>query len=167
MKLKDIKKYVENQLDVDLNDKSRTRRNVYSKTVYYELASIYARDREGNKLSKSKIGKFIEKNHATVLHHRAVTFPIILEHEPEFKRVYDNFRKIRHTDLDDDIRQKYDVLLSDYIHLASKYNILKKKQSESRTNLHNIVANVNEDKIEMFIERIKPIIKMVNNAKFN
>lgn len=166
MKLEHIRKYVESQLKVDLTSKCRQRKYVYARAIYYELAALYAIDKLGRKISMNAIGKSLGRHHATVLHHRSVTFPMLMECEEKYKYAFESFKKVKHYDTEQSINQKYDVLFSDYLVIKSNYDNLKNSKSNLPKSLNDIISTINDDKIDIFIERVKPMIHMLNNAKF-
>jgi len=61
MKLEKIKEIVENNTKIKLRKKTRKREVVYSRAIYYKLATQHTRE------SLSSIGASVKKNHATVI----------------------------------------------------------------------------------------------------
>ena len=76
---------VSDETGIDLYEKTRQRENVYARSVAFKLA------RDLTLLPLQKIGKALNKNHATVLH-ALKNFEIIAMYEPKFYSVYLNIR---------------------------------------------------------------------------
>ena len=80
-----IIKDVQDETGIDLLENTRQRENVYARNVVFKLA------RELTLLSLSKIGKALNKDHATVIH-GIKQFEVIRMYEPQFYAVYLNIK---------------------------------------------------------------------------
>ena len=130
---------------------------------------MYAKNDKNKRFSLGKIGQSIGYDHATVIHHRKNTIPYLFNNEVKYKNVFDAFKPIQERSVletDFTLEERYDLLFKQYIRLN---NILhdSSKSKKEETELEKLMNTINEDKVDLFIERAKPMIKMINNAKFN
>lgn len=169
MRLIEIREYVESKLKVNLESESRERKFIYARAIYYELCNLYAKNDKNKRISLKQIGKSIGYDHATVIHHRRNTIPYLFNNEEKYKNIFDAFSPInKRSKLESDftLEERYDLLFKRYIRLNEMFHDaskVKRKESE----LEKLIGSINEDKIDLFIERAKPMIKMINKAKFN
>lgn len=167
MTLEHVKKYVNTNLDIDIESKKRTTKHVNARAIYYMLVSKYVKDEVGRPISLNQMAKYIGYDHTTAVHSRNKRFDKIILKYPDCKRVFDNFKNIQRNSPLDDVRDKYRVLLNDYLDLHAECEKLKKNKITCSNELAELIDTINEDKIDMFITRAKPMIKMLNKAKFN
>ena len=87
MRLEKILEIVEKETNFDLNVKKRKRELVYSRAVYFKLA------REHTKESLHRIGRLVNKDHATALHGIKVFEEQILEYS-DAEPYYEIYKKL-------------------------------------------------------------------------
>lgn len=115
MGLDDIKHLVERETGVDLSLRSRIRHLVYARFLFFKLA------RDHTSHTFKDIGRFINKDHASVLHGIKQFDNVIREYEDELYEIYIKIdticktkRKLRDRDVSPEYyyKEKYkDVLL--------------------------------------------------------
>ena len=133
MRLEKIKEAVEIQIDEQLNNKTRKREMVYARAVYFKLCKQHTR------ASLSRIGKSVEKDHATVLHGIKIYNDLIEKYEDlsEYREMYNMLDKIikrnqlrkylKTTDLSVYYRNKYKKTLLDLREVRNENRLLKKQ----------------------------------------
>lgn len=87
MELKQIREIVEKHTKIDIGDKSRIQKFVYTRAMYFTLC------REYTLFGLAEIGNSIGKNHATVLHGIKLFNDWISEHEDVYINQYENIEK--------------------------------------------------------------------------
>ena len=88
VKLEDIKKYVEICTGIDdISKKDRSKGYTYARALYYKLAS------ENTYQSLVKIGKYLGKNHASVLHGMNKIYEEATIYQDDILIYYNNFKK--------------------------------------------------------------------------
>ena len=129
MELKQIRKIVENHTKIDIGDKSRIQKFVYTRAMYFYLC------REYTLFSLKEIGESIGKNHATVIHGIKLFNDWISEHEYAYIRKYEKIEhdiqvkfKVRGGKLKTRgfYKRKYATILNDHRTLIHKHQNLKK-----------------------------------------
>lgn len=107
---------VQNYFDLDITSKHRTQDYVYARFVYCKLA------RELTSLSLQKIGKSINRNHATVIH-AVKEIECVFQYDQRVLKSYqyilDRFNKKRSDE------QKYYQAMQLAIHYRKKYFDIK------------------------------------------
>ena len=83
MKLEEIKNLIEKEFSLELSTRKRTLEFVEARCIFYKICKdIYPQD-----FSFSKIGKFIHRNHATVIH-GLKTFESLYMNSNDFRGLY-------------------------------------------------------------------------------
>ena len=110
-----IKKYVDDCAGYDISTKSRTTVQVSYRTLYFKIAT------DTTNFSLSKIGKMVNRDHATVLHAKSNLFDELMRNK-RLSRLYDIFKvNVLKNEVDDqyekeqqyeDLKQKYNELLA-------------------------------------------------------
>lgn len=110
-----IKKYVDDCAGYDISTKSRTTEQVSYRTLYFKIAI------DTTNFSLSKIGKMVNRDHATVLHAKSNLFDELMRNK-RLSRLYDIFKvNVLKNEVDDhykkeqqyeDLKQKYNELLA-------------------------------------------------------
>ena len=80
-----IKKYVDDCAGYDISTKSRTTEQVSYRTLYFKIAT------DTTNFSLSKIGKMVNRDHATVLHAKSNLFDELMRNK-RLSRLYDIFK---------------------------------------------------------------------------
>lgn len=159
-----IKKYVENEFNIkDISKKTRKKEYISARAIYYKLS------KEETSASLSKIGSFIDKNHATVLHGLNSIFPSLEIYDRKAYNVYVKYKEIDENDkiiLDvikfDDLKIKYALLKRDNYNLERRYNRLCKiKENNKLFEITDKFNELTEDKQEIFKTRVNAILKMI------
>lgn len=110
-----IKKYVDDCAGYDISTKSRTTEQVSYRTLYFKIAI------DTTNFSLSKIGKMVNRDHATVLHAKSNLFDELMRNK-RLSRLYDIFKvNVLKNEVDDqyekeqqynELKQKYNELLA-------------------------------------------------------
>ncbi|QDP56648.1 MAG: putative bacterial DnaA helix-turn-helix protein [Prokaryotic dsDNA virus sp.] len=129
MELKQIREIVESHTKIDIGDKSRIQKFVYTRAMYFALC------REYTLFGLAEIGKSIGKNHATVLHGVKLFNDWISEHEDFYIKQYEKIEheiqvkfKVRGGKLKTRgyYKRKYAKILNEHRTLIHKHQNLKK-----------------------------------------
>lgn len=86
-KLETLQKVIESRLDIKLNKNTRKKEYIFARALFYALAY------DGRRFTYSSIGKYMGKDHATVLHSIKNVFPQIMFNN-RYKRIYDELSLI-------------------------------------------------------------------------
>jgi len=73
---------IENETGFDIKKRDRKREVTYARALYCKLAREIIED--GERYSYSKIGRFIKRDHASVMHNSNVIFPFAMK-EDDYK----------------------------------------------------------------------------------
>jgi len=154
--LENIKLYINEQFNVQIENKCRKRKTVYARAIYANLALKYLK-----KESLSSIANYVNTDHASIIHYRDYLIDVIKIYNPKMYYVYNNFQNINVINYNqNDLKEKYNELHDLYIDCQLK--LLDKKKIEN-TEFSKILDSVPKDKLELFYFRIKPIAKMLNS----
>lgn len=93
-KLETLQKVIESRLEVQLNKNTRKKEYIFARALFYALAY------DGKRFTYSTIGKYMGKDHATVLHSIKNVFPQIM-FDSNYKRLYDELSLIVGNDVDE------------------------------------------------------------------
>ena len=153
MTTKEIKVLVETELDIDKSNKSRKRKLVYARAIYFKIC------RDRTYLSLQEIGDTLNLNHATVLHAVKNVFPSFKLYNPEYLALY---KKIINTDEYIPVESRYEILKQDYSLLQTKYDKLKDVRIESKyKSLVEIIKEIPEEQLIIANVRIDAMVKML------
>jgi hypothetical protein len=169
IELTTIKKYVEQNLNCQLNVKKRTRESAYARSLYYRLARDYTIS------PLSEIGKLVNRDHATVLHglklyEEAAAYSNIIDKAYNvFSRgikLYNNEGiKKRVDDIDNliDENKKLKQKVFDLnIKLGTKQDEPKFDTKTIKGQIHNLIETVEDtEKLEVLYMRLTAITKML------
>lgn len=86
-KLETLQKVIESRLDIKLKKNTRKKEYIFARALFYALAY------DGKRFTYTTIGKYMGKDHATVLHSIKNVFPQIM-YNNKYKRVYDELSLI-------------------------------------------------------------------------
>lgn len=129
MELKQIREIVENHTRINIGDKSRIQKFVYTRAMYFKLC------REYTLFGLGEIGKSVGRNHATVIHGIKLFDDWISEHEEIYINQYERIEKeiankfkVRGGKLKTrgHYKRKYANILKDHRILIHKHQNLKK-----------------------------------------
>ena len=133
MGLDDIKHLVERETGIDLSLRSRRRHLVYARFLFFKLA------RNHTSHTFKDIGRFINKDHASVLHGVKQFDNIIREYEDELYKIYIKIdticktkRKLRDRDISPEYyyKKKYTDVLLELLEVRRAYKSETGKQYE-------------------------------------
>ena len=131
MGLDDIKYLVERETGLDLSLKSRKRHLVDARCVFFRLARDHTRH------SLQDIGRFVSKDHATVLHGIRQFDNVIREYEDELFKIYVKIdalcktkRKLRDRDISPEFyyKKRYTDVLLELLEVRRAYKSETGKQ---------------------------------------
>jgi hypothetical protein len=167
IQLETIKDYIEANANVVLKNKTRSRDMAYARAIYYKLAKRHTVQ------PLSKIGKLVNRDHATVLHGLKLFDEAITYSEP-LKLIYDSFSKnVEDKNLEDSEVDLLNIkkLVDQNKRLRKKLfkqnleiDILKKQKIEPKNETEkfiDLINSVDESKIDLLYTRVEAIIKML------
>lgn len=148
--LDDIKDYIENSLSIKLKWKTRQRKYVYARALYFKLAKEYT------KHSLHSIGKSMNVNHATVLHAINNVFPVILQYDETLRDIYEDYKfenKYKNTN----VKDNYLRLMKENVELRTelKDNLLDKATGKRFINL---VTRIPENKRDYIYDKLEIMV---------
>ena len=125
----ELKRIIKNEINIDLENKEvltcRDRDFVEARGIYYKLLRKYTN------MTYLKIGKTVNKNHATVLH-AAEAFPYWLKQDEGLLNTYTKIKEkftnyLGYEKLDKKLEYNLEMLLDNYLMLKKQYEELKRK----------------------------------------
>ena len=173
--LDDIKIYLDTELGIDILTKSNKRKYVYGRALLSKLAIEFIKRENGKPITLYHIADFLKSgSHASVLRYIKVNFKDIETFEPEYLKIYNDFKEITFFEeltSDLDFNSRYNVLLKKYVELNTKLNDMAniKRESFEDKYLNEVVSmakKISNGNRELFLMRIKPIAKMVNSTVY-
>ena len=120
--LADIKHFVENELKINISRNTRKREYVYARAIFFKLCKEFSHQ------TLSKIGEFVGRDHASVIHGLYV-FDVIALHKDSILNSYTKIRNEIFEETEDDLRKynrenyykiKYEQLLEEHQELQKK-----------------------------------------------
>ena len=121
-----IQKLLIKLFENDFTIKSRKRKNVYQRAVYYKLCEDFTT------CCLTDIGESVGRDHATVIHSRKIFNNLKLWKEDEYLEIYANAKRILKNRMGNNRRylrktykQKYNELLFRHINLKQNYFQIK------------------------------------------
>ena len=108
MTTQQIKQLIETELNIEINAKSRKRKNVYARAIYFKIC------RDRTHLSLKELGDTLKLNHATELHGLNNVFPTFEIYNHDYMEVYS---KIKNSEEYIPVEEKYKKLK------ANKYKL--------------------------------------------
>jgi len=133
MKIEEILRLVELEIEEELNTRSRKRELVYARAIYFKLA------RDITKRSYDSIGKLVGRDHASVLYGVKLFDTVIANYEMEYLKVYKELRfkigkivgyKYKYLDPHSYYKEKYTTLLIEHRKLLkNSYDIRQNRIS--------------------------------------
>ena len=146
-----IRKEVEQATMQDLSVKRRQRELVYARAIYFKLC------KEKSTLTLQQIADTLGVNHATVLHAIKNVFPVMIQHEPLYKEIYETIR-----DQEDlaYLKENYNALRKRYDNLL---RIKTEQMSDNHLELINIVKEVTDRHIEVAKVRVRAMVDIIKN----
>jgi len=129
MKLSQIKSFVENYTELDLDYKTRQRCFVYARAVYFYLAKKHTRN------SLKTLADSLQVHHTSVIHSLNNVMPVIFKHDKhlttlcknfsqEYKHFVNNTKKGKQHLLDENINLKLEIV---------KYKTMIKDMNEKQS----------------------------------
>lgn len=179
MKLLDIKQFVDDEFAIDIARNTRKREYVEARSLYYKLA------KENTRLSLERIGGFIRRDHATVLHGlNNVWYQAIVGNE-EILESYDKFKSVlsRHKLLEESVRDYNGDLTAELVETKKELHQLKKiglhefesikKELEDiksgKDKFALLISEVSDDdrKLNDLYFRMSAAVRMIKSAQYN
>lgn len=128
MEMIQIRKLLIKLFENDFTVRSRERKNVYQRAIYFKLCEDFTR------CSLTDIGQSVGLDHATVIHSRKIFNNLKLWREDEYLDVYREAKRLLINRIDRNKRyiyrtykQKYKDLLFRHINLRQNYHQIKKE----------------------------------------
>lgn len=159
---KDIIRFINNELNIDIRKKKKTNEYVFARTVYYKLS------KELTRTSLNEIGRQVNKDHCSVLHNLK-NFEHIVK-IPKFKKLYETFKeypvqedRVQYTQVINlneqlrleliDLKQKHRKLLE---------SIEEKKKLEANK-MEQLLTGLNEEQLDLVYVRLEAMVKMTKS----
>ena len=159
---KDIIRFINNELNIDITKKKKTNEYVFARTVYYKLC------RELTNAPLEEIGRQVNKDHCSVLHNLK-NFDHIIK-IPKFNKLYQTFKeypiqkdRLEYTqviNLNDqlrleliDLKQKHRKLLED----------TEQKKKLEANKMEELLTGLDEQQLESVHIRLDAMIKMIKS----
>ena len=159
---KDIIRFINNELNIDIRKKKKTNEYVFARTVYYKLS------KELTRTSLNEIGRQVNKDHCSVLHNLK-NFEHIVK-IPKFKKLYETFKeypvqedRVQYTQVINlneqlrleliDLKQKHRKLLE---------SIEEKKKLEANK-MEQLLTGLNEEQVDLVYVRLEAMVKMTKS----
>ncbi len=129
--LADIKHFVENELKINISRNTRKREYVYARAIFFKLCKEFSHQ------TLSKIGEFVGRDHASVIHGLYV-FDVIALHKDSILNSYTKIRNEIFEETEDDLRKynrenyykiKYEQLLEEHQELQKRYDLTYETQN--------------------------------------
>jgi hypothetical protein len=129
--LADIKHFVEAELKINISRNTRKREYVYARAIFFKLCKEFSHQ------TLSKIGEFVGRDHASVIHGLYV-FDIIALHKDSILNSYTKIRNEIFEETEDDLRKynrenyykiKYEQLLEEHQELQKRYDLTYETQN--------------------------------------
>lgn len=118
-KLEIVQRIIESRLGLKLNEKTRKRKYINARVLFYALAY------DATRYPYQKVGRYMGKHHATVLHAMNNTLPHVLK-EDIYKNLYDELKIFLEDDIDEEDLLLYQRGISNlYSELAKKEKMIK------------------------------------------
>lgn len=171
MELNFIKNYVESALERDITLNTRKREYVYARSLYMLLA------RENTKKSLEEIGKFINKDHATVLHALKNTVDEAEENDKHWKAAYKAFNAATTIDVEveepqdktygvvidkmEDLRGMNEKLMRVNIDLVNEFNKLQNHSNTGNEAFNQIINKLNPEGQEVLLLKMEAAVNMM------
>jgi hypothetical protein len=153
--LKDIKVLVEQELDIDIKDRSRAKHQAFSRAVYCKIA----RD---HRYSYADIGMSIGRDHATVLNSVKNTFGRAMDYDL-YQQTYSTIRlqlnrNIPIGKLGDGTNIKVRNLIIENERLKTRVRNLVKNPDR----FYTLTKHLDSDQLEDVFSRVRLMIRMMN-----
>jgi hypothetical protein len=148
-----IKQLVEEELGYNIDVKSRKRKIVYGRAIYFKIC------KDRTNLSLYEIGQTLNLNHATVIHSLKNVFTSFKLYNPEYLTIY---KRIIDRDEYIPLETRYDLLKQEYTELEDKYEQLKEVEvSNNYKSLVDIIKEIPEQQLDVANFRIDAMVKML------
>ena len=164
-KLEVLKKIVEERSGCSLTENTRKREFTYARAVYFKLAREI---KDGDfKLSYSKIGKTLNKDHATVMHNINVIFPFAMKDE-KYRKIYQELNYC----IDDDFSEEQIKIHSDGIKRLYEEIYKRDDKISELMYMNNTLKKFNEfsqglttKELEQLYEKMSLTVKVIKNQR--
>jgi len=151
--LDEIKKYIESSLKIKLKYKTRQRKYVYARALYFKLAKEYT------KYNLTEIGGSMNVNHATVVHAIKNVFPMVLQYDETLRNIYEDYKfenKYKNTN----IKDNYLRLMKENVGLRTE---LKENSLDNATGKRfiDLVTRIPENKRDYIYDKLEIMVSAV------
>jgi chromosomal replication initiation ATPase DnaA len=161
MTLEELADKVGEVFGLDIRSKSRRQENIVARCIYYKLA--YDDLVLG---SLDSVGLEVGKEHATVIHSLKNIFPTINTYFPSDYKKYVNLKESLLANYGDKM-DSVNHIISSYETLLESYRVALFDDTETvaeegiDSELMQLVFSVEDDKKELLLERLKPIVRIL------
>lgn len=156
----EIIKKVSDALGVDIKKRTRKRIYVYGRCIYYKLARQNFRG-----MSLEYIGRFVDVDHATVIHSINNVFPIIERFEPNMLKIYMeiNMQIEFETGQVNTIPATHEAAKREIANLRFRLKVAEEKYVASNKVkvFEELIERIPDEKVELVKVRLDAMIKML------
>ena len=154
---KDIIKFINTELNIDITKKKKTNEYVFARTLYYKLAKEYTN------LPITAIGAAVNKDHCSVIHNLK-NFDEVIKRK-ELKKIYDTFKlypikseRLQYTD----VIKLNEELRNELLDTKQKYTqLLKENQVEDTSTIDYLLKGLTQEQIDLVYVRLEAMVKMI------
>jgi len=164
-KLETLQKVIESRLDLNLNKNTRKKEYIFARALFYALAY------DGKRFTYSVIGRYMGKDHATVLHSIKNVFPQVM-FDNKYKSIYDELSLLVEDGIDEktlithqdgiynlyqEIRRKEDIIQDLSIKLMSA--------EESNRKINDILKDLTLEEKKTLLDKMTLTSKVIRNHR--
>jgi len=154
---KDIIKFINTELNIDITKKKKTNEYVFARTLYYKLAKEYTN------LPITAIAAAVNKDHCSVIHNLK-NFDEVIKRK-ELRKIYDTFKlypikseRLQYTEL----IKLNEQLRNELLDTKQKYTqLLKENQLEDTSTIDYLLKGLTQEQIDLVYVRLEAMVKMI------
>jgi len=173
-RLKIVRRIIEKQTGFDIKKQCRERDVTYARAVFCRVARS-VKTESGLPLSYSKIGSYVGRDHATVMHNCRVIFKHAYKEEP-YRNLYNNVMSAldqlkdteseeavySHIESIEDVSRKLSEANNKILELS--YKISSYKNSSEKVSL--LIQDLSDEEKEEVFERLNLIVKSIKSRVY-
>jgi hypothetical protein len=158
---KDIIKFINTELNIDITKKKKTNEYVFARTLYYKLS------KELTNLSLEEIGGAVNKDHCSVIHNLK-NFDEVIK-RPRLKNIYETFKEfpIEEERIDyTEVVKLNEQLRLELIEIKQKHNqLLKDHTQRDISRLEELLEGLTDQELESIYIKLDAIVKMTKATR--
>ncbi len=164
-KLEIVQEIIESRLGLKLNENTRKRKYINARVLFYALAY------HETKYGYQKVGRYMGKTHATVLHALNNTLPHVLK-ENIYKNLYDELKIFLEDDIDEEDLLLYQRGISNlYSELAKKEKMIKELSLQivsmkcEKDKINNLFKDLTHEEVEVLLDKMNLHSKVIKTQR--